>query len=91
MSVDFPTAWAIQREVGATLNHDPNCSSVEGSNNGMGGSMWLCDCGAIEAECERNICAYGLCWCGSPRRAVLEQVDFERRITILCFRGHDAS
>ncbi len=48
--LDFPCAWEIQKTVGSTLSHDPNCSSVEGSNGGMGGPGFLCDCGAITRE-----------------------------------------
>ncbi len=48
--IDFPCAWEIQNTVGATLAHDPKCSSVEGSNDGMGGPGFLCDCGAIIRE-----------------------------------------
>lgn len=51
--LDFPTAWEIQKSVGATLDHHPECSSVPGSNRGMGGPALLCDCGAIEAEWKR--------------------------------------
>lgn len=50
--LDFPTAWKIQKEIGHTLDHHPDCSSVEGSNGGMGGGMWLCDCGAIQRHWE---------------------------------------
>lgn len=39
--LDFPTAWAIQHEVGAQLDHHERCSSSEGL---------LCDCGAIVEE-----------------------------------------
>ncbi len=46
--LDYPTGWAIQR--GYQLDHDPRCSSVEGSNGGMGGPAFLCDCGAIEIK-----------------------------------------
>lgn len=51
--LDFPCAWEIQRTVGASLDHHPKCSSVEGSNSGMGGPGLLCDCGAIRKEWER--------------------------------------
>ncbi|HEX3649579.1 MAG TPA: hypothetical protein VHV49_14230 [Pseudonocardiaceae bacterium] len=48
--LDFPTAWAIQR---AGIEHtSPKCSAVPGSNGGMGGPFFLCDCGAVEARWE---------------------------------------
>lgn len=50
---DFPAAWALQREIGASLTHDPRCSSVEGSHP-LAGPAWLCDCGALVAEFERR-------------------------------------
>ena len=50
---DFPTAWALQREIGETLTHDPKCSSVPGAS-ALSGPMWLCDCGALVAEWERR-------------------------------------
>lgn len=51
--VDFPTAWAIQREVGDKLEHLPRCSSVPGWHP-MSGPGFLCDCGAITREHERR-------------------------------------
>jgi len=39
--LDIPTAWAIQREMGAE-HHHPRCSSVT--------HRMLCDCGAIQRE-----------------------------------------
>lgn len=55
--LDFPTAWAIQREVGETLDHDPRCSSVPGWHP-LSGPGFLCDCGAVGREWERR-CAAG--------------------------------
>lgn len=52
-ALDFPTAWAIQREVGATLTHHPRCSSVPGWDP-ISGPHMLCDCGAVEKEWERR-------------------------------------
>lgn len=51
--LDFPTAWAIQREVGPSLEHDPRCSSVSGWHP-MSGPGLLCDCGAVAREHERR-------------------------------------
>ena len=48
-ALDYPTAWAIQREVGPQLDHDPRCSSVP-SEGSMSGPGFLCDCGAVERE-----------------------------------------
>jgi hypothetical protein len=45
--LDFPTAWAIQREVGPSLPHDELCSSVYSP-------CFLCDCGAVPNEWERR-------------------------------------
>ena len=45
--LDFPTAWAIQREVGASLPHDELCSSVYSV-------AFLRDCGAVPNEWERR-------------------------------------
>jgi hypothetical protein len=46
--LDYPTAWAIQE---SGIEHlSPDCSAVPGSNGGMGGPFFLCDCGAIEAR-----------------------------------------
>ena len=52
-SLDYPTAWAIQSEVGAQLEHDPKCSAVPG-HHPMSGPHFLCDCGAVEREWERR-------------------------------------
>lgn len=52
-TLDFPTAWAIQREVGESLVHDPKCSSVPGWC-AMSGPGLLCDCGAVDREWERR-------------------------------------
>lgn len=51
--LDYPTAWAIQREVGDKLAHHAKCSSRP---------EWrmLCDCGAIRAEWERRNANTGL-------------------------------
>lgn len=49
---DYPTAWAIQRSHGETLEHHPNCSSVPGWDP-ISGPGLLCDCGAVEREWER--------------------------------------
>jgi hypothetical protein len=45
--MDYPTAWALQREVGEQLDHHPLCSSMP---------PWamLCDCGALLAEHRRR-------------------------------------
>jgi hypothetical protein len=51
--LDYPTAWAIQREVGPSLTHHPRCSSVPGWDP-ISGPHMLCDCGAIEREWERR-------------------------------------
>lgn len=45
--LDFPTAFAIQRN--AKLTHDPECSFVQ-TNGAL-----LCDCSAIEKEYARLI------------------------------------
>jgi len=47
--IDFPTAWAIQRTYGDSLQHDPRCSSVPGWC-AISGPALLCDCGAIEKK-----------------------------------------
>jgi hypothetical protein len=52
-TLDYPTAWAIQHEVGPTLAHHPRCSSVPGWNP-ISGPALLCDCGAVEAEWKRR-------------------------------------
>jgi hypothetical protein len=52
--LDYPTAWAIQNEVGPSLDHDPKCSSVPG-HHPMAGPAFLCDCGAVEREWERRV------------------------------------
>ena len=44
--LDFKTAWAIQKELGHTLIHDPRCSSVAGWHP-LSGPHFLCDCGAV--------------------------------------------
>jgi hypothetical protein len=51
--LDFPTAWAIQNEVGPTLDHDPHCSSVPGWHV-LSGPGLLCDCGAVRREWKRR-------------------------------------
>jgi hypothetical protein len=51
--LDYPTAWAIQNEVGPTLTHHPRCSSVPGWDP-MSGPGLLCDCGAVEQEWKRR-------------------------------------
>lgn len=51
--MDFPTAWALQREVGAQLEHAPRCSSVPGWDP-MSGPHFLCDCGALRKEHARR-------------------------------------
>lgn len=50
--IDYPTAWAIQRERGTTLPHHPKCSSVPG-HDPLSGPGFLCDCGAVEREWQR--------------------------------------
>lgn len=52
--LDYPTAWAIQNEVGPTLDHDRFCSSVPGWDR-LSGPALLCDCGAVEREWERRV------------------------------------
>lgn len=47
--MDYPSAWAIQKEVGPTLAHQPRCSSVPGWHP-ISGDGLLCDCGAVEQE-----------------------------------------
>lgn len=51
--MDYPTAWALQREVGEKLDHHPRCSSVPGWDPLSGPGM-LCDCGALLAEFKRR-------------------------------------
>ena len=51
--LDYPTAWAIQREFGPTLTHHPRCSSVPGWDP-ISGPGILCDCGAIFEEWKRR-------------------------------------
>ena len=51
--MDFPTAWAIQREMGDKLDHASRCSSVPGWHP-MSGPHFLCDCGAVKREFERR-------------------------------------
>ena len=50
---DFPTAWAIQNEVGPSLDHHPRCSSVPGWDK-LSGPGLLCDCGAVQKEWMRR-------------------------------------
>jgi len=50
--VDFPTAWAVQRDRGDKLEHHPRCSSVAGWDP-ISGPHFLCDCGAVEKEADR--------------------------------------
>lgn len=52
--LDYPTAWAIQNEVGPTLDHHPHCSSVPGWHP-MAGPAFLCDCDAVKLEWERRV------------------------------------
>lgn len=49
--LDYPTAWAIQKDRGTRLMHDELCSSLPG--NPMRGPHFLCDCGAVRKEWER--------------------------------------
>lgn len=51
--LDYPTAWAIQKEVGPTLTHHMKCSSVPGWHP-LSGPALLCDCGAVESEWRRR-------------------------------------
>lgn len=51
--LDYPTAWAIQKEVGPDLEHHPRCSSVPGWSP-ISGPGFLCDCGAVEREWARR-------------------------------------
>lgn len=51
--LDYPTAWAIQKNVGMQLDHSPHCSSVPGWDP-MSGPAFLCDCGAVKREWERR-------------------------------------
>ena len=51
--IDYPTGWRIQKETPG-LEHHPDCSSVEGSNGGMGGPAFLCDCAAMPVEWARR-------------------------------------
>lgn len=51
--LDYPTAWAIQRECGDRLEHAPRCSSVAGWHP-LAGPGFLCDCGALAREAERR-------------------------------------
>jgi hypothetical protein len=57
--LDYPTAWAIQKEVSPALDHDPRCSSVPGWHK-LSGPGLLCDCGAVEREWERRNAALGM-------------------------------
>lgn len=51
--MDFPTAWAIQREIGEeSPPHKPKCSAVAGWHPLSGGL--LCDCGAVREEWMRR-------------------------------------
>ena len=45
--LDFPTAFAVQRN--AELTHDPKCSNIQ-----TDGAL-LCDCAAVEREYDRII------------------------------------
>lgn len=56
--LDYPTAWAIQKEVGESLDHHPKCSSVPGWSP-ISGPGLLCDCGAVEREWERRRASEG--------------------------------
>lgn len=47
--MDFPTAWAIQRNMHDSLMHDEKCSSVPGWHP-FSGPAFLCDCGAVETQ-----------------------------------------
>lgn len=49
---DYPTAWAIQRDRGDKLEHQPRCSSVPGWHP-ISGPGILCDCGAVAREWKR--------------------------------------
>lgn len=53
-TLDYPTAWKIQKGFGETLDHHPRCSSVPGWHP-MSGPAFLCDCGAVEREWERRL------------------------------------
>ena|SRR5438105_2393860 len=60
--LDYPTAWAIQREMGEGLPHlDVRCSAVpkpyaeRGSMDAMAGPAFLCDCGAVIKEWELRV------------------------------------
>lgn len=44
--LDIPTAWTIQKAVGAQLEHHTRCSSVAGWDKLSGPSL-LCDCKAV--------------------------------------------
>jgi len=50
--LDFPTAWAIQKDRGPSLSHHPKCSSVPGWHP-LSGPAFLCDCDAVPNEWER--------------------------------------
>lgn len=52
-TIDYPTAWRAQKDVGPTLKHHPRCSSVPGWD-AMSGPGLLCDCGAVEKEAVRR-------------------------------------
>jgi hypothetical protein len=52
--LDYPTAWAIQDEVGPSLDHGARCSSVPGWCS-ISGPAFLCDCGAVEKEWQRRV------------------------------------
>ncbi len=51
--LDYPTAWAIQKEVGTELAHHERSSSVPGWCS-LSGPAFLCDCGAVETEWKRR-------------------------------------
>lgn len=50
--IDFPTAWAIQRDRGFNLEHKEGCSSVPAYQS-LAGPCFLCDCGALKKEWAR--------------------------------------
>lgn len=51
--MDFPTAWALQKECGESLDRHPRCSSVPGWHPFSGPGL-LCDCGALGREWDRR-------------------------------------
>jgi hypothetical protein len=54
--LDYPTAWAIQKDRGLKLTHHERCSSVPGWDP-ISGPAFLCDCGAVEDEYKRLVAA----------------------------------